>query len=83
MTVPCKFVGGPLDGQTHQVAVLLQCQIIFQPAKRLIWVYNRIDELVYVFEPVVSQSLTKDYDKAFIKLGAGTAAENTITDLNA
>jgi hypothetical protein len=78
MTVECKFVGGPLDGKIGNVSGLHQCQIFFDTRQRQVFCYNRIDELVYVFEREISAGLTKNYDVSFEKFSGSAPGKNTV-----
>lgn len=71
MTIKVKFALGPLDGKVANVRDLPQCQIFFDIRQKQVFCYNRIDELVYVYEQEVSQALTEQYDKALEKFGKG------------
>lgn len=69
MTVRVLFDGGPLHGQFGHVENLPQCQIFFDERQRLVYCYNRCDELCYVYEAAVSKALSDQYDKAYEKFG--------------
>lgn len=64
MAVPVKFVDGPLNGLTGLAATLPLAQIFVVQAERKVLWYNRIDELVYQFDPAITDELTRDYDRS-------------------
>lgn len=77
MTIPVVFVGGPLHEQIGNLSSLEQAQIFFDKNKRSVLCYNRVDELIYQYEPDVSKALTDQYDEAFSKFGeTGNAVES-------
>jgi len=68
MAVECKFIGGPMDGLIGAVSSLVQCQVFFDERGQKVYLYNRIDELVYEYHPDVSRALSLRYDEAREKL---------------
>lgn len=69
MTVIVRFDGGPLHNLRARVSSLPQCQIFFDSRNQSVFCYNRVDELVYEFEPSVSRALTERYNETLEKFG--------------
>jgi hypothetical protein len=67
MEIQVKFVGGPLDGQLAKVSTLPEARIFFPPREKVVLLYTRIDELVYVYDEDRSRGLTAIYPIAYAR----------------
>lgn len=63
MEVTIRFAGGPLDGSVAQTDGLDEAKIFFNEEERRVYLYLRIDELVYVYSHAKSTDLTERYDE--------------------
>lgn len=69
MRVKIQFKGGPLHDQFAMTASLPEAQVFFPPADRLVLLYVRENETIYVYDHLKSKKLTDIYDAAKAKLG--------------
>lgn len=64
MKLTITFDGGPLHENRVDVSGLWELQLFFHDRSRQVLAYARTDELVYTYDPKISQDLTAIYDKA-------------------
>lgn len=80
MTVPVRFIGGPLHDMTGQTLALEQVMLFFDRRQRLCHAYQRSDELEYTYDQAMSSAMTANYDVALERFGDASSPiswENT------
>lgn len=74
MTVPIRFVGGPLDGYEARIDRLDHILVFFPPDTFRAVGYWRMDELVYAWGEKLSDELTESYGDTLNKYSGNPPA---------